>query len=67
MEAPTGGRVEESPAPSIPAWREPSNKAEFYPAGAIVANKGKQWRSTTGGNRAEPGTDNSWEETGEEA
>ncbi|QRP20907.1 hypothetical protein [Corynebacterium macginleyi] len=66
-EAPTGGRVEESPAPSTPAWREPANKAELYPAGAIVTHKGKQWRSTTDGNRAEPGTDNSWEETGEEA
>ena len=65
-EAPTGGWVEESPTPSAPAWREPANKAE-YPAGATVTHKGKQWRSTTGGNRAEPGTDNSGEETGEEA
>ncbi|MBM0261506.1 hypothetical protein GWO59_001760 [Corynebacterium macginleyi] len=67
MEAPTGGRVKKSPAPSTPAWREPANKAELYPAGAIVTHKGKQWRSTTGGNRAEPGTDNSGEEAGEEA
>ena len=65
-EAPTGGWVEESPTPSAPAWREPANKAE-YPAGATVTHKGKQWRSTTGGNRAEPGTDNSGEEIREEA
>ncbi|MBK4183138.1 hypothetical protein [Corynebacterium macginleyi] len=64
-EAPTDSQVEESPAPSIPAWREPANKAELYPAGAEVTHKGKQWRSATDGNRAEPGTDNSWEETSE--
>ena len=68
VEAPTGdaAAVPET-TPSIPAWREPANKAELYPAGAEVTHKGKQWRSATDGNRAEPGTDNSWEETGEEA
>ena len=65
VEAPTGHAASEpETTPSIPAGREPANKAEFYPAGAIVTHKGKQWRSTTGGNRAEPGTDNSGEETG---
>ena len=66
VEAPTGdaAAVPET-TPSIPTWREPANKAELYPAGAIVTHKGKQWRSTTDGNRAEPGTDNSWEETSE--
>ncbi|MBK4159243.1 hypothetical protein GWO56_06785 [Corynebacterium macginleyi] len=66
VEAPTGdaAAVPET-TPSIPAWREPANKAELYPAGAEVTHKGKQWRSATDGNRAEPGTDNSWEETSE--
>lgn len=58
---------EEAPAPGVPAWREPANKDELYPAGAKVTHQGKQWRSTTDGNRTEPGTDNSWEETSQEA
>lgn len=66
VEAPTGdaAAVPET-TPSVPAWREPANKAELYPAGAEVTHKGKQWRSATDGNRAEPGTDTSWEETSE--
>lgn len=54
-------------APGVPAWKEPANKAELYPAGAEVTHQGKQWRSTVDGNRAEPGTDDSWEETSKEA
>jgi len=54
---------EEAPGP--PAWREPANKEELYPAGAEVTHQGKTWRSTVDGNRAEPGTDGSWEETSE--
>lgn len=57
---------EETPA-GPPAWREPANKEELYPAGATVTHQGKQWRSTTDDNRAEPGTDTSWEETSQEA
>lgn len=57
---------EEAPAPAAPAWREPQSKTELYPAGAEVTHNGKQWRSTVDGNRAEPGTDDSWEETSEE-
>lgn len=60
-EAPTGG--EESPG--VPAWREPQSKTELYPAGAEVTHQGKQWRSTVDNNRAEPGVDDSWEETSE--
>lgn len=56
---------EEAPAPA--AWREPANKDELYPAGAEVTHQGKTWRSTVDGNRAEPGTDTSWEETSKEA
>lgn len=55
---------EETPA-GPPAWREPANKEELYPAGATVTHQGKQWRSTTDNNRTEPGTDDSWEETSE--
>lgn len=60
-EAPTDGEQ----APGVPAWKEPQSKTELYPAGAEVTHQGKQWRSTTDGNRAEPGTDDSWEETSE--
>nr|DAR74692.1 MAG TPA: Putative transmembrane protein [Caudoviricetes sp.] len=60
-EAPTDGEQ----APGVPAWKEPQSKTELYPAGAEVTHQGKQWRSTTDGNRAEPGTDTSWEETSE--
>lgn len=56
---------EEAPA-GPPAWREPANKDELYPAGSEVTHQGKQWRSTVDNNRAEPGTDTSWEETSEE-
>lgn len=54
-------------APGVPAWREPANKDELYAKGAEVTHNGKQWRSTVDGNRAEPGTDTSWEETSKEA
>ncbi|ERS60811.1 hypothetical protein HMPREF1261_00475 [Corynebacterium sp. KPL1818] len=54
-------------APGVPAWKEPANKDELYPAGAKVTHQGKQWRSTTDSNRAEPGVDGSWEETSQEA
>lgn len=57
---------EETPA-GPPAWREPANKDELYPAGAKVTHGGKTWRSTVDGNRAEPGVDDSWEETSKEA
>lgn len=56
----------EAPA-GPPAWREPANKDELYPAGAEVTHQGKTWRSTVDGNRAEPGVDDSWEETSKEA
>ncbi len=62
-EAPTDGEQ----ASGVPAWKEPQSKTELYPAGAEVTHQGKQWRSTTDGNRAEPGTDTSWEETSQEA
>ena len=52
-------------APGVPAWKEPANKDELYPAGAEVTHNGKQWRSTVDNNRAKPGTDTSWEETSE--
>ena len=64
-DAPEAQAPEEAPAPAVPAWREPANKDELYPAGAEVTHNGKQWRSTVDGNREEPGTDDSWEETGE--
>lgn len=48
--------------PGVPAWKEPANKTELYPAGAEVTHQGKTWRSTVDGNRAEPGVDDSWEE-----
>lgn len=60
-EAPTDGEQ----APGVPAWKEPTNKDELYPAGAEVTHQGKQWRSTVDNNRTEPGTDDSWEETSE--
>ena len=62
-EAPTDGEQ----ASGVPAWKEPQSKTELYPAGAEVTHQGKQWRSTTDGNRTEPGTDTSWEETSKEA
>lgn len=62
-EAPTDGEQ----APGVPAWKEPANKDELYPAGAEVTHNGKQWRSTVDGNREEPGTDGGWEETSQEA
>ncbi|MDK8469808.1 hypothetical protein [Corynebacterium accolens] len=48
-----------------PAWREPANKEELYPAGAEVTHNGKQWRSLVDGSRTEPGIDDSWEEISE--
>lgn len=54
-------------APGVPAWKEPANKDELYPAGEEVTHQGKTWRSTVDNNRAEPGTDTSWEETSQEA
>ena len=62
-EAPTDGEQ----APGVPAWKEPQSKTELYPAGAEVTHQGKTWRSTVDNNRAEPGVDDSWEETNEEA
>lgn len=62
-EAPTDGEQ----APGVPAWKEPANKDELYPAGEEVTHQGKTWRSTVDGNRTEPGTDTSWEETSKEA
>lgn len=57
---------EEPEAPAgPPAWREPANKEELYAKGAEVTHNGMQWRSTVDNNRAEPGTDTSWEETSE--
>lgn len=61
---PPKGDVPEE-APGVPAWNEPANKDELYPAGATVTHQGKQWRSIVDGNRAEPGIDDSWEETSE--
>lgn len=66
-DAPEAEMPEGAPAPGVPAWKEPANKDELYPAGAEVTHAGKQWRSTVDGNRAEPGTDTSWEETSQEA
>ena len=60
-------KEDEAEAPGVPAWREPANKDELYPAGAKVTHNGKQWRSTVDGNRAEPGADDSWEESSKEA
>lgn len=62
-EGPTDGEQ----APGVPAWKEPQSKTELYPAGAEVTHQGKTWRSTVDGNRTEPGTDTSWEETSKEA
>lgn len=58
---------EREEASGVPAWKEPQSKTELYPAGAEVTHQGKQWRSTVDGNRTEPGTDTSWEETSKEA
>lgn len=59
---------EEPEAPAgPPAWREPQSKTELYAKGAEVTHNGKQWRSTTDGNREEPGTSTDWEETSQEA
>lgn len=60
-EAPTDSEQ----APGVPAWKEPQSKTELYPAGTEVTHQGKTWRSTVDGNRTEPGTDTSWEETSE--
>lgn len=64
-EVPEAEASEEAPAPAAPAWKEPANKDELYPAGAEVTHQGKTWRSTVDSNRAEPGADTSWEETSE--
>lgn len=67
-EAESPAAPEEEPEEALagpPAWREPANKDELYPKGAEVIHAGKQWRSTVDGNRAEPGADDSWEETSE--
>lgn len=48
-------------APSAPAWREPQSKTDVYATGAEVSHNGERWRSLVDGNRAEPGTDDSWE------
>lgn len=64
-EAPTDGEAEDQApeeAPGAPAWREPQSKTDVYAKGAEVSHNGAQWRSTIDGNRAEPGTDASWEE-----
>ena len=56
--------VPEAPAddaPAAPAWREPQSKTDLYAIGAEVSHNGARWRSTIDGNRAEPGTDDSWE------
>lgn len=63
-EAPTDGEAEEQApeeTPGAPAWREPQSKTDVYAQGAEVTHQGAQWRSTADGNRAEPGTDDSWE------
>ena len=63
-EAPTDGEAEEQApeeTPGAPAWREPQSKTGLYNRGAEVSHNGAQWRSTADGNRAEPGTDDSWE------
>ena len=64
-EVPTTPEEEPEAPAGPPAWREPANKEELYPAGAEVTHQGKIWRSTVDNNRAEPGTDTSWEETSE--
>lgn len=51
----------EAVEPDAPAWREPQSKTDLYNRGAEVSHNGAQWRSTADGNRAEPGTDDSWE------
>lgn len=64
VEAPTDGEAEgqaTEEAPGTPAWREPQSKTDLYAKGAEVTHQGAQWRSTTDDNRAEPGTDDSWE------
>lgn len=48
-------------APSAPAWREPQSKNDVYAIGAEVSHNGERWRSLVDDNRAEPGTDDSWE------
>lgn len=63
-DAPADGEAEEQApeeAPGAPAWREPQSKTDLYNKGAEVSHNGAQWRSTADGNRAEPGTDDSWE------
>ena len=62
---PKEDEVDVPEAPGAPAWKEPQSKTELYPAGAEVTHQGKTWRSTTDGNRTEPGVDDSWEETSE--
>lgn len=47
--------------PGASTWREPQSKTDLYGKGAEVTHQGAQWRSTTDGNRVEPGTDDSWE------
>lgn len=64
VEAPTDGEAEDQApeeAPGAPAWREPQSKNDVYAIGAEVSHNGARWRSTVDGNRAEPGTDDSWE------
>ena len=64
-EAPTDDQAEDQgteEAPGAPAWREPQSKTDVYAKGAEVSHNGERWRSTIDGNRAEPGTDASWEE-----
>lgn len=63
-EAPTDGQAEDQApeeAPGASTWREPQSKTDLYGKGAEVTHQGAQWRSTVDGNRAEPGTDDSWE------
>ena len=47
--------------PGAPAWREPQSKTDVYAIGAEVSHNGERWRSLVDENRAEPGTDDSWE------
>ena len=63
-EAPTDDQAEDQGTEETlgaPAWREPQSKTDLYNKGAEVTHQGAQWRSTTDSNRAEPGTDTSWE------
>ncbi|MDC7086737.1 hypothetical protein PQG67_07210 [Corynebacterium pseudodiphtheriticum] len=63
-EAPTDDQAEDpapEEAPGAPAWKEPQSKTDLYNKGAEVTHQGAQWRSTADSNRAEPGTDDSWE------